>query len=70
MQSCLTSSLGQPTVSTRVGVCMSVCVCTVCAYMSVCIRAFRGYVCTYTLYTVQVCLGTYECICACMAVCL
>ena len=27
----LTNSLGQPTVPTHVGVCMSVCVCTVCA---------------------------------------
>lgn len=44
----LTSSLGQPIVSTRVGVCMSVCVCTVCAYMSVCVYVHSGgmYACT------------------------
>ena len=35
----LTNSLGQPTVPTHVGVCMSVCVCTVCACVYLCVRA-------------------------------
>lgn len=45
----LTNSLGQPTVPTHVGVCMSVCVCTVCAYMSLCVYVHSGgmYACIH-----------------------
>lgn len=35
----LTKSLSQSTVPTHVGVCMSVCVCTVCACVYLCVRA-------------------------------
>ena len=55
----LTNSLGQPTLPTRGCLRECMCVYSVCIYVSVCICAFRGYVCMYTLYTVQVCLGTY-----------